>query len=303
MLVLLAVDGSASAELARDLVANLQWPRSTVIHLLTAYQVPVDWTGGVGSTMDWIGDVEDATREQLADDLKAMSLPLTNHGLAVESHVVRGRPADAIIAAAAELGVDLIMTGSRGRGPLRSMLLGSVAAEVTAHARCPVLVARGASASRLLIATDGSRNANAIPDLLETWGTFRGNRADAVAVSIPDTPAFELMVGLYTLGDERLAQKRRELRAQYEADADAMAKRLTEIGIQATATVRAGDPSHEILSAAVHHGSDLIVTGSRGLGGLEQLLLGSVARNVLMHARCSVLIVRDGSSTNAEQES
>ncbi|MEO6059363.1 MAG: universal stress protein [Candidatus Limnocylindria bacterium] len=38
--------------------------------------------------------------------------------------------------------------------------------------------------------------------------------------------------------------------------------------------------------------SDLIVTGSRGLGGLARILLGSVARNVAVHAPCSVLVVR-----------
>jgi nucleotide-binding universal stress UspA family protein len=56
--------------------------------------------------------------------------------------------------------------------------------------------------------------------------------------------------------------------------------------------VRSGDPANEILQAAAELKSDLIVTGSRGLGTLDRLVLGSVARNVLIHAPCSVLIVR-----------
>ena len=298
MKVLLALDGSTPSLIARDLVGGLPWPAGTTVHLLAAYQVPVDWTGGVGSTMDWVGDAEDAMRDHLEDELPTLAAPLIERGLEVEQHVVRGRAATAITEAASEIGADLIVTGSRGRGQLRSMLLGSVAAEVAAQAPCPMLVARGTTASRLLVATDGSATANAIPALLEALGLFRGSRAEAVAVSVPDSPAFELMVGLYTLGDERLAGMRRELRSRSQADADAMAERLAAIGVPTAPHVRTGDPAHEILAAAEDHGTDLIVTGSRGLGTLERLLLGSVARNVLVHARCSVLIVRTGAAAD-----
>ncbi len=202
-----------------------------------------------------------------------------------------------ITRAAAELTSDLVVTGSRGRGQLASMLLGSVANEVASHAPCPVLVARSAQVSRLLVATDGSPSANAIPAWLDRAGILRDLPADAVAVSIPDAPAFELVVGLYTLGNERLAAKRRDLRDQYRADAEGIAERLTAIGIPTRPHIRAGNPAHEILAAASDLGADLIVTGSRGLEGLEGLLLGSVARNVLLHALCSVLIVRAAGSS------
>lgn len=292
MKVLLALDGSAPSLVARDLVLSLPWPADTVVHLLAAYQVPVDWTDGVGSTMDWVGSLEDAIRDQFHDELRTHAAALVSRGLKVEQHVSHGRAADAILDVAAQIEADLIVSGSRGRGQLASMLLGSVATEVATHAPCPVLVARGATVSRLLVATDGSDNANAIPERLGAWGVFGGTHADAVAVSVPDGPAFELMVSLYTLGDERLATLRAASAKQVRADADAMAARLTSIGIPATGHVRSGDPAQEILAAAEEHGSDLIITGSRGLGGVERLLLGSVARNVVIHARRSVLIMR-----------
>lgn len=292
MKAILALDGSAPSLVARDLVAGLPWPADATIHMLSAYQVSVDWTGGVGSTMDWVGDVQDAIRDQLDVQLRTNAAPLVAAGLKVEQHVIRGRAANAINDLAAQIEADLIVTGSRGRGRLASMLLGSVATEVATHAPCPVLVVRRATASRLLVATDGSGSAEAIPKRLGEWDVFRGSLANAVAVSVPDDPAFELMVGLYTLGDERVAALRAESAAKARADGDAMAERLTSIGIPATAAVRNGDPAHEILAAAEDHRSDLIITGSRGLGAVERLLLGSVARNVLIHARCSVLIMR-----------
>lgn len=303
MKVLLALDGSTPSQVARDLVLSLPWPADTVAHLLAAYQVPVDWTGGVGSTMVWVGDAEDAMRDELSAQLAAAAEPLVAAGLQVHTVVVRGRAADAINDVAAQIGADLIVTGSRGRGQLTSMLLGSVAIEVASHAPCPVLVARTPDVSRLLVATDRSPVAARIPEWLAEAGILRGVPADAVAVSIADHAGFELIGSLDTLGDERLSRSRAELREHYRTAAVAMAQRLTSIDIPTTPMLRAGDPAHQVLAAADERGADLIVTGSRGLEGLERLLLGSVARNVVVHARCSVLIVRAGTRPEAEEAS
>jgi nucleotide-binding universal stress UspA family protein len=183
------------------------------------------------------------------------------------------------------------------------MLLGSVAAEVAMHAPCPVLVARGPSVSRLLVATDGSAAAACIPARLGTWRAFTDLDAVALAVAVPDSPAFELMTSLYTLGDERLERQRRELQQRAGRDAEAMASSLEGVGLRASAHVRGGDPAPTILSAASDHGADLIVTGSRGLGALDRLLLGSVARNVLVHAHCSVLVVRGADARPSKENS
>ena len=75
-----------------------------------------------------------------------------------------------------------------------------------------------------------------------------------------------------------------------------MAARLSEKGIPAHAEVRTGDAAREIIAAAAEGPVDLVVTGSRCLHGLDRWLLGSVARNVLLHSGVSVLIVRRGVS-------
>jgi nucleotide-binding universal stress UspA family protein len=298
MQILVAVDGSAGSIVARDLVASLDWPAGTEITLLAAYQIPIDWTGGVGSTMDWVGDVEDATRESLIEQLRSLAEPLTERGWSVDRVVVRGRAASAIIDVARERGVDLIVTGSRGYGPLRSMLLGSVANEIVSDAPCAVLVARRPSVSRLVVATDGSKPARDIPGTLATLGVFSGLPAEVVAVSIPMGAAFETVVSLYTMGDERLASRREEMHAMYRRDAADMEAALSQLGLSPTTHVRAGDPAREIIAVAEERGADLIVTGTRGLGGIDRLLLGSVARNVLTHAHCSVLVTREPADDN-----
>lgn len=297
MKILLATDGSPGATEARDLLASLPLDASTEIHLLGAYEVPVQWAPGLGTgSAVWLDEIDRELRDGLAAALSAQAEPLRARGLAVTERVVLGRPASVIREAATALGVDIVVTGSRGRGPFASTILGSVAAEVATEAGCSVLVARSDSVERLLVATDGSASAARIPDRIGRWNLFRGVPADVVAVSIPNSPTFELMVGLYTLGNQELAEKRRELREEYGADAAAMATQLEAIGIPATAHVRSGDPANEILEAAREHGADLVVTGTRGRGGLESVLLGSVARKLLTHAAASVLVVRDGAS-------
>lgn len=302
MRLLLALDGSPPSLIARDLVAGLPWPPRTTVTVIGAYRVPVDWTGGVGSTMDWVGEIEDATRDQLLNGLHDWSAPLRAAGLTVVHEAVEGRAADVIVDAAKRLGVDLIVTGSRGRGALRSMLLGSVANEIVSHAHVPVLVARAPTVGRVLVATDGSPAADAIADVLGAWGVLRGAEVEVVAVSVPDGPAYEVMVGMSSLGSERLQQQRVELRAEAQRAADRMASRLGDLGMAATPHVRIGDATAELLAAADDAGADLIITGSRGLGGLDRLLLGSVARNVLVHSRCSVLVVRGAERASARQE-
>jgi nucleotide-binding universal stress UspA family protein len=56
-----------------------------------------------------------------------------------------------------------------------------------------------------------------------------------------------------------------------------------------------GGAARALLDAA--HGADLLVVGSRGIGGFKELVLGSVSQQVAHHAPCPVVIVRDGGAS------
>jgi nucleotide-binding universal stress UspA family protein len=90
-------------------------------------------------------------------------------------------------------------------------------------------------------------------------------------------------------------------RKQHDELAREMAASLETAGLAAEADRRDGDAATEILAAANASKADLIVMGTHGRTGLKRLVLGSVARNVLQHAACSVLIVREGSPEGAPQ--
>jgi nucleotide-binding universal stress UspA family protein len=76
-------------------------------------------------------------RAELAEDLE-QALGALKIDVSVESEVIEGDPAAILADQSAHLG--LLVLGSRGFGPVKSVLLGSVSAEVTRMAACPVLV-------------------------------------------------------------------------------------------------------------------------------------------------------------------
>lgn len=79
-------------------------------------------------------DAVEEARQTLAEAERLLD------GAEVELRVELGTPAERILAAAEELGAELLVVGSRGRSAVRSALLGSVSSAVAARARCPVVV-------------------------------------------------------------------------------------------------------------------------------------------------------------------
>lgn len=69
-------------------------------------------------------------------------------------------------------------------------------------------------------------------------------------------------------------------------------EKFADSGIKLETKMCKGNPSHEICLEAKEGRYDLIVMGSRGLGEVKGLLMGSVSSKVVKHADCPVLIVK-----------
>lgn len=67
---------------------------------------------------------------------------------------------------------------------------------------------------------------------------------------------------------------------------------IGETGTSVRTQILEGPPAEAILSVTEKLGVDLIVMGTRGLGRLSGLALGSQSQKVISHANCAVLIVR-----------
>jgi nucleotide-binding universal stress UspA family protein len=303
MRVLYAYDGSAGSEQARDLLARLEMPRGSLIEAVTVLR-PRSTLFELGSVPADAADAEAQLIDDLRRELETAGRALTRPGLTIETRVLRGRPGAAILAEANLIDADLIVMGSRGHGPIQSVLLGSVSTEVTSHAHCSVLVARSAFVRRVLLATDGTDTSAPAVEAIAGWPMFRNLPVDVVSVSQPVSSWIGLDPGGFgsaywtelelELADERL-EAHREI-------AQATAERLRSAGLEADQLVYTGNAGQEILEAAKQHGADLIVTGSRRSSAGFPGVVGSVGRSVLQHATASVLIAREPAAAASARE-
>jgi len=283
MRILIGVDGSPAADVACEFVERRTWPRGTRAWLVGVVEPLVDWTGMAlpSARMQTSDDVGlEFVLEERADALR-------RHGLSVETSVEHGPAADVLIDRATESFADLIVVGSRGLGPVARIVLGSVSAHLADHARCPVLVVRSPEATRMLLATDGTRSSLAIPRVLDAWGNaFRGLPVEVLSVA----PRHALVTPWAGTGDDEVTEP--DELSLHEGIAKEVADEMMELGWHAAAVARAGDPARQIVATGLEWRADLIVTGSRGLGTLRRMVEGSVAHDVLLHARSSVLVMR-----------
>ena len=248
--VVIAYDGSASADVATTLARSIDWPEGTIVRIVSA--VP---TGG-----------PDASEEA---DVRRVAAEMGRPGLRLEAAAVHGDPADAIVDEAVAFAADLLITGSRRRGFVQSLLGLSASGEILDRAPCPVLVARMPDLREVMLATDGSAPSDAAAEVVARWGIFDLARVHVVTVAT-DTPTI-------TDADQRTV--------------DVTAAVLIDAGREVVTEIVQGRPARAIVEAAAAHGVDLIIIGSRGRTGLGRTLLGSVAGEVLASADASVLIV------------
>lgn len=296
MRILLALDGSAGADIARSLVANVAWPAGSQVHALRVIEPVIDPFAIPGVVPDAALEESlefDAARSALADEVAS----LATDRLAVETEVAIGRPATVILDAARNGRADLIVMGSRGRGPIRAMVLGSVSAEVATHAPSPVLVARQPTAGRAIIALDGTPVGDRILEAVAELPFLAGAHLHVLSVAPSPLPGpGVLLSGSYGLPLTWYEDSVETARRSLEGVAADGARRLGAAGLDADWAVLEGDPAAVLIDEASRREADLIVVGTHSRTGLTRLLLGSVARNVLLHTHASVLVLHEAAS-------
>jgi nucleotide-binding universal stress UspA family protein len=155
---------------------------------------------------------------------------------------------------------------------------------------------------KIVLATDGSGYARIAEEVLTKFEQAKTAEWHVVSVATPlpvavaslDTPAD-------FAGADELSLAWHHIKAATKETATQVAARLKERGFNATDHLLEGDPAREILDYCTEIGADLVALGSRGMGGFMSMLLGSVARRMVTHAPCSVLVShpREGSDPEA----
>lgn len=306
MKILLAIDQSPDSMAAVRFLTRLRFPPGSSLFLLHVVEVPFTTVESSLGISPQARRELDGLRAQAAQAAKAwmkkVEARITGKNLRISSLVVEGEPAFEVARAIERNRMDLAVLGTRGlSGPMR-FLLGSVSEQTLLQAPCSVLVVRDRSRSgaprrtaplRVVLAVDASPDAAAAARLLAELAMPRSARVTLLhIVEQPDALTSRLLARGH--GDLlRFASD--VLQARKDAGRNLLEQvqnRLRSAGFRVDAVLAKGDPAPQIIRAAQQQRAGLVVLGSRGLTGVQRLLMGSVSRKVARYAPCSVLVVR-----------
>jgi nucleotide-binding universal stress UspA family protein len=278
--ILLATDGSEDARLAARAAASLTDKVGAELHVVHAWQ-------SVPHPVIDADYYEEGAKRLLEEQAEVVS----GFGVAVsEAHLVMGPPVDAILDLGEEIGADLLVVGSRGHGTFGRLILGSVSEGVVHHATRPVLVLRGGEDAwppeRVVIGDDGSEAAKIAGELASSIGEVFRARC-ALVRAYPELPEADRAGRVLDprAVDDALRRAEHNLHERAE-ELSRLVGRSPRIGIAA------GDAAVAILEEAREsdEARTLIAVGSRGLGPIRRLRLGSVSTKVLRAAKGPVLV-------------
>jgi nucleotide-binding universal stress UspA family protein len=149
--ILVAIDASPSSLAALRFLLSLPLEPSVTVRLLAVVESPrfpaVAAEQPVASAVELLAAWTAERRRELEDTLARLASEIGARVGTVERSVVEGPPAQAIIDAASEPGVDLVVVGARGLGPVERLLIGSVSDRVAHHVSRPILVVRSRRAT------------------------------------------------------------------------------------------------------------------------------------------------------------
>lgn len=281
--IIVGYDGSSNA------VAAVEWARTKTsifgaVRPVYAWSIPAMAIAGTPLGFSPAPPVE----EMRAAAERAAAAFAADLGIDPDDvSVVQGDPGTVLCNAATQ--ANLLVVGTRSRGPIRSNLLGSVGRDCADHAEVPLVIVPetdGPAPTRnrgIVVGVDGS--ANSIAGL--RWAAANFTDTPITAVASWQTP----IDGPVMMGGGRFDLK--AFRAQAGTIVEEAAEKVTaDLGLDSTRIARKiveGDPRATLL--AEQDTADLLVVGRRGRGGLAHLLVGSSTTSLIHQPRCPIAVI------------
>lgn len=288
--LLIAVDGSAYTDAALRWVASLKLagiaPHCVLLHVATPPLASAS-AANVAARVRAAQDEPEgaAILEQAAGIIRGAGLPCA----IVEK--INADPVAALLEGARAHACDTLVVGRRGRGALRTALLGSVSAGVVQNASCPVMVVNASVAPLpathfgILLACDGSEPAARAA----AFSLRLAAAATSATVHLLHVQPHALVAGCV------FAPRRIDLLSLPRAERALAQPRALVARAQCEHAVHAtlnDVPGAAIVEAGADLDCSLIAMGTRGLGAASGVLLGSVAQHVVELARVPVMLSR-----------
>jgi nucleotide-binding universal stress UspA family protein len=293
--LLVPLDGSEEAKAALPYAAALATP-GTTITLVTVIPGTAEVIGVGGELAASREPLPGAEAEQARKALEQVANGLRQTGHSVDTRVVAGDPAAAILAEAKSLGVSLIVMTTYARGALGRLLHGSVADTVARDATVPVMVVRSrepaagpVGISRLLLPLDGSPLAEESLPVATAIAGRLGTPIYLIRVVNP----IDLLPPAIGMAEAVPAEVYAETEAEIEKEArdylDRVERELKEKGLTVTSRVLTGTPATSIMQASQH--GDVVVIASHERTGVVRWIMGSVAEQLVREDQCPVILV------------
>jgi len=232
--------------------------------------------------------------EELANTKKMITRELTDHivkdlgrlaeGLDLQYQITDAPPVDAILKAAEESHIDLIVMGTHGLSGFKRLLLGSTAENIIHDAKVPVFAVRQKQHEFIDVS-----DANATPRIERILCAAEINEYDRemlnIAVSLAERFSAKLTV-LYSNeahGDKDMARAKETFCSWISTTAKAQC--------DFEPVIRTGGAADQIITQAKEEKSDLIVIGARHRIFHESTVLGKTTDLVVRHAHAPVLVI------------
>ena len=290
--LLIAVDGSDDAQRAVDFVGALALEAGTELIVLMVVEplppISVAYDPFFGPHTRTLIRQYFATEQRTATIVvDAAAAALLRPGVNVEALVRLGTPKREIVRISRQRSSDLVVVGSRGLGGFAGLALGSVSQYVAERATASVLVVKAHEEKsvvpvdrpwHVVAAVDGSPQSDAVIALVEDVPWPEGVQARVLSVGEVRSSVPQEVADAVERTTKRIAAHAVE--------------RLSAKLPSSEAVSRLGSAAGEIVTLAGAWPADVVVVGTRGRTGLRATVLGSVSRQVLAHAPCSVCVAR-----------
>lgn len=289
--ILVPLDFSDNSDRALEYAvqfAKLAGAKITLLHAVVMYQYDFNDDSKIANYEEMLNSHSVTVRGNLEGSKKDISA----QGLAVETVIERGVSAVDIILKHLEANVyDLLIMGTQGRTGLKHLLQGSTAEKIVRYSPVPVLTIHntqeGFSLEHILIPIDFSESSHkAIAHAIDLQGNSSAKITFLHVVETPVYPAY------YAAGAGSVFDVDDDLKNRVIEN---MKKFAEDVGIENSVSFEVSEGlSHQVIvDYARSHDVDLIVIATRGLTGLEHMLMGSTTEKVVRLTNLPVITFKE----------
>ena len=246
-----------------------------------------------GAQVTLLSSVKDDTpqlQEQYEDTQRARELylhgvaeALIQEGFKVDYCVRPGHIADAAQTLINENGIDLVVTTTRGKSGTQHWIRGGVSRKLMQKICIPVVLVHDTDGQngteprirRILVALDGSINSERVLPYARLLA--KAYDSELILITVPAVPE----VKNYRAAAEVVETIRSKAEVNIRKFLEAVARSLRDEGVQVRTVVTGSIPAQTIVQVSEEEGADMIMLTSRGRGGMDLVLMGSVAQHVV----------------------